>query len=80
MALDYTNRKLVRCCISMQSDSVDLDANKLRIALDNNDAVFPLWEDMCTDCIAGFVFEDIYYADTINCGQDFLKVLKKVAR
>ena len=80
MAIDYANKKLVRCCISMQSDSVDLNDDNLRNALDNDNAVFPSWESMCTDCIASFVFEDIYYAKTINKSQDFLKILKKVAR
>lgn len=78
--INYPTKKLIRCCISMQSDSINLTSQTLNSILTNEDLIYPLWDNTCNDCIAGFIFRDIYYSDSIDDKQDFRKVLKKMAK
>jgi hypothetical protein len=64
----------------MQSDSLDLSPDRLKALLINEDPIYPLWDNTCTDCIAGFIFRDIYYSNSIDDKEDFRKVLKKMSK
>lgn len=78
MMIDYTTKTLIRCCISTESDRVELNKVNLTMAIDNEDLAFPSWDETCKDCIAGFVFRDIYYSDSIAGRKNFIKSLRKI--
>lgn len=78
MMIDYTTKTLIRCCISTETDRVELNRINLELALENDSLIFPSWDNTCKDCIAGFVFRDIYYSNSITGRKNFMKSLKKM--
>jgi hypothetical protein len=78
MMIDYTTKTLIRCCISTETDRVNLNKVSLIMALKNDDLVFPSWDDTCDGCIANFVFRDIYYSDIITGRKNFIDSIRKM--
>lgn len=79
MMIDYTTKTLIRCCISTESDRVELTIPNLKTSLENDKPIFPSWDETCKECIAGFIFKDIYYTDSIEGRHNFLKSIKKMS-
>ena len=66
---DYTKsiinmpaNRIHRCCISMDTDSVNLSYDNLYNVMHGRQT-FPSWDDVCTDCIANFIFHDFTEPD-----------------
>ncbi len=58
MIIDFPNRVINRCCISMESDTIPLTPENLDKCLSNTQKIFTDWDDACNDCIGGFIFRD----------------------
>ncbi len=82
MMIEYTTNSLIRCCVTTETDRIELTMETLDKALSNDEVVFPIWDETCQKCIATFNFKDIYYVPydkiSIKNHLNFKKCLKKV--
>lgn len=73
--LNLPDKKIHRCCISMNTSSVDLTEKNI-IKLLSNDPLFPIWDPVCEDCIANFIFRD-YLLKSNESIQIIRKMMKR---
>lgn len=72
--IDLPRGKIHRCCVSMETSSIDFNEENLQKVIDN-EFVFPFKDSTCKQCIANFVWIDNdFYRDG---GHLMRKILKR---
>jgi organic radical activating enzyme len=56
--IDLPNNIIRRCCVSNETDWIELTPENLDELLENKKETYPSWEKLCENCIAGFIFKD----------------------
>ena len=57
ISINLPDNKIHRCCVSTQTDSVELTEENLSKVI-RNQQVFPATDSVCRDCIANFIWDD----------------------